>query len=140
MAPLDLAEDVTLLPASLDDLVCLLKQFAGFGDRNRGHKTRKISGIIDFGSAGLGDPAVDLAAVSTYGEPFFEMIRENYPGVDALLTRARFHHGTFALQEAFHGFHNGDQKAFENEMAAYRDRLGGDKCTSNRSMRRKGEL
>ena len=84
-------------------------------------KTRKISGIIDFGSAGLGDPAVDLAAVSTYGEPFFEMICENYPGVDALLTRARFYHGTFALQEALHGFHNGDQKAFENGMAAYRD-------------------
>lgn len=84
-------------------------------------KTRKISGIIDFGSAGLGDPAVDLASVSTYGEPFFEMICENYPGVEVHLARARFYQGTFALQEALHGFHTGDQEAFENGMVGYRD-------------------
>ena len=83
--------------------------------------TRSISGIIDFGSAGLGDPAVDLAAVSTYGEPFFAMICEHYPDVELLLERALFYRGTFALQEALHGFHSGDKEAFEKGMAGYRD-------------------
>jgi aminoglycoside 2''-phosphotransferase len=83
--------------------------------------TRSISGIIDFGSAGLGDPAVDLAAVSTYGEPFFGMICEHYPGIETMLERALFYRGTFALQEALHGFHSGDEEAFENGIAGYRE-------------------
>jgi aminoglycoside 2''-phosphotransferase len=80
----------------------------------------QISGIIDFGSAGLGDPAVDLAAVSTYGDPFFQKIIEHYPVTGVMLERAAFYRGTFALQEALHGWKNDDQEAFENGMEVYR--------------------
>jgi len=39
--------------------------------------------------------------------------------VEALLERARFWKGPFALQEALHGFISGDQKAFNSGMADY---------------------
>jgi aminoglycoside 2''-phosphotransferase len=80
----------------------------------------KISGIIDFGSAGLGDPAVDLAAVSTFGAAFFERILKHYPATQAELERVAFYRGTFALQEALHGWKNKDQEALESGMAVYR--------------------
>jgi aminoglycoside 2''-phosphotransferase len=79
----------------------------------------EISGIIDFGFAGLGDPAFDLASVSTYGEAFFARICRYYPADESMLARARFYRGTFALQEALHGFKNHDQEAFESGLESY---------------------
>jgi len=77
------------------------------------------SGVIDWSSAGVGDPATDIAAVSCFGQPFFDLFCASYCGVEALLERARFWKGTFALQEALHGFISGDQKAFNSGMADY---------------------
>jgi aminoglycoside 2''-phosphotransferase len=82
-------------------------------------QTSNVTGIIDFDSAGLGDPAVDLAAISCYGESFFERFCAVYPAEAALLERARFYKGTFALQEALHGFKNNDRQAFDSGMAQY---------------------
>jgi aminoglycoside 2''-phosphotransferase len=82
-------------------------------------KTRMISGIIDFGFAGLGDPATDIAAVSCYGASFFERFCSSYPETEALLKRAQFYKGTFALQEALHGLLNDDKEAFESGIAEY---------------------
>ncbi len=75
-----------------------------FGGSNILHNPARmeISGIIDFGFAGLGDPAFDLAAVSTYGEAFFARICRYYPADESMLARAKFYRGTFALQEALH--------------------------------------
>jgi aminoglycoside 2''-phosphotransferase len=56
----------------------------------------------------------------SYGEPFLEHFATVYPGVNALLTRARFYAGTFALQEALYGFEDGDQEAFNNGIMTYR--------------------
>ena len=43
-------------------------------------ETSKISGIIDFGGSGLGNPAYDFAGIlSSYGEEFFEMCINLYP-------------------------------------------------------------
>ena len=78
-----------------------------------------ITGIIDFGFAGLGDPAADIAAVSCYGAPFFERLYSAYPGTESMLERARFYQGTFALQEALHGFLDDDKEAFESGIAGY---------------------
>ncbi len=80
---------------------------------------RVIGGIIDFSSAGLGDPAADIAAVSCYGTSFFKRLCGAYPQAESVLERARFYRGTFALQEALHGFLNDDREAFESGMADY---------------------
>jgi aminoglycoside 2''-phosphotransferase len=80
---------------------------------------RMIGGIIDFSSAGLGDPAADIAAISCYGTSFFERVCGAYPQVEPMLERARFYRGTFALQEALHGFLNDDREAFESGIADY---------------------
>lgn len=78
-----------------------------------------ISGIIDFGFTGIGDPAVDIAAISCYGESFRKRFPNTYPEISSMLERARFYKGTFALQEALYGFKKGDKDAFENGMAMY---------------------
>jgi aminoglycoside 2''-phosphotransferase len=90
-----------------------------FGGSNILFDSDKITGIIDFSFAGLGDPAQDVAAVSTYGEAFFARICRYYPGMESLLDRANFYRGTFALQEALHGFLNNDQEAFASGMKEY---------------------
>ncbi|HNB54030.1 MAG TPA: aminoglycoside phosphotransferase family protein [Anaerolineales bacterium] len=82
-------------------------------------ESQQISGVIDFGFAGLGDPAQDIAAISTYGESFFSQFCQFYPQIEALLPRARFYRGTFALSEALHGALHHDEEAFRAGMAAY---------------------
>lgn len=83
-------------------------------------QTQSISVIIDFGFAGLGDPAIDITAAMTFGESFFNYYYAAYPGLDALADRARFFKGTFALQEVLYGVKHGDPKAFERGVAPYR--------------------
>ena len=78
-----------------------------------------ISGIIDFESIGLGDPAIDIASASCYGEEFLERFYKAYPEIGLMIERARFYKGTFALQEALHGFKYKDREAFESGMADY---------------------
>lgn len=90
-----------------------------FGGSNILFDGHQITGIIDFSFAGPGDPAQDIAAVSTYGEAFFARICRHYPGIESLLERAKFYRGTFALQEALHGFRNSDKEAFASGMEQY---------------------
>ena len=81
---------------------------------------RSIVGIIDFGSAGLGDPAVDFAGLlSSYGERFYEQCAESYPEMQLAFKRVQFYYGTFALQEALFGIENDDQQAFRNGIAEF---------------------
>ncbi|GGP08986.1 phosphotransferase family protein [Oceanobacillus neutriphilus] len=84
-------------------------------------KPESISGIIDFGGSGLGDPAYDFAGIlSSYGGAFFNMCIELYPNGNEISERVKFYQSTFALQEALHGLENNDQQAFENGIKAYR--------------------
>jgi aminoglycoside 2''-phosphotransferase len=92
----------------------------GSGNILYDEQEESISGIIDFGSAGLGDPAVDIAAVMTFGESFFKHYYVSSPGIDGMLERAKFYNSTFALQEALYGLKHDDQEAFERGMAAYK--------------------
>lgn len=98
---------------------CLRHGDFGTGNILYSKEIRAISGVIDFGSTGLGDPAVDIAAISCYGEQFFKRIYSVYPEIGSLLERAQFYRGTYALQEALHGFKNHDPEAFENGIAKY---------------------
>ena len=81
---------------------------------------RRITGILDFGNSGLGDPAYDFAGLlSGYGEEFVQRCARTYPQVVAMLPRIRFYRGTFALLEALSGAENDDPAAFAAGMAGY---------------------
>ena len=82
-----------------------------------------ITGVVDFSSCAPGDPAYDLASVSTLGDHLFQWIGLHYqPDAEklaAMLARARFYRGTFALEEALDGMKNGDQSAYKAGMAEF---------------------
>ena len=82
-------------------------------------QNERISGVIDFSSAGLGDPAVDIASASCLGDRFFKYFGEFYPGIKAHLKRAQFYKSTYALQEALHGAKNNDAEAFKSGLEQY---------------------
>lgn len=83
-------------------------------------ETSEISGIIDFGGSGIGDPAYDLAGIlSSYGEDFFKLCIDRYPNGNEIANRVQFYRSTFALQEALHGIENEDRQAFENGIKDY---------------------
>lgn len=91
-----------------------------FGGENSLFDGTNVSGIIDFSFTGIGDPAIDIAAVSTYGDSFLARILSRYPEAARLLRRARFYRGLFALEEALHGVLHDDSAAFESGIADYR--------------------
>lgn len=58
-----------------------------------------ISGIIDFGTAGLGDPAMDIAVlIYNYGEDFLSELYQTYPELNSYSHRAKFYVEAFELQ------------------------------------------
>ncbi|MBW4619114.1 MAG: aminoglycoside phosphotransferase family protein [Cyanosarcina radialis HA8281-LM2] len=63
--------------------------------------SESLSGAIDFGTAGLGDPACDLAVLlSNYGENIVRGMKSDYPALPNIIDRARFWMGTLELQWA----------------------------------------
>jgi len=86
-------------------------------------KAQRVTGVIDFGSSGLDDPAVDLAALLgpfSYGEAFLRRLARTYPVTQELVERAKFYAATFPLQDAVYGIENNDPEAFKWGMAPYR--------------------
>ncbi len=81
--------------------------------------TGAMTAVIDFASATLGDPALDVAALLTYGEPFVRQGLAAYPAMEAMLPRARFYLSTFLLQEALYGIEHDDPDAVERGLAPY---------------------
>lgn len=64
--------------------------------------TRRLTAVIDFGTAGLGDPAVDIATcLAIFGESL--TVEMGYTELDMVLPRARFWAGTLELQWALNG-------------------------------------
>ncbi len=82
-------------------------------------QTQEITGVIDFSFSGHGDPALDVAAISTSGDAFFQRIRKAYPGIDDQLERVTFYKSTYALQEALYGLRDDDKESFESGIAEY---------------------
>lgn len=85
-------------------------------------ETWRINGVIDFGNASVGDPAVDVAWIhfqSGVAPDFLASVYKAYPGIEEVLPRARFYAGTFALQEALFGALHGDAAAFNRGMMTY---------------------
>ena len=78
-----------------------------------------VKGILDFSSAAMGDPAVDLASLSCYEDDFLQEVLGHYPAAQGVLERVKFYRGTFALQEALAGAKLHDKRAYEAGMATY---------------------
>lgn len=55
---------------------------------------KRVNGVIDFGCAGLGDPAIDFGVIIyNYGESFLSRFYRVYPEAETYLKRARFYAG-----------------------------------------------
>ena len=62
-------------------------------------QTKRINGIIDFGCAGLGDPAIDFGVIIyNYGESFMNRFYKVYPEAETYLKRARFYAGAHEVR------------------------------------------
>ncbi len=90
-----------------------------FGNENILYDPRAqmITGVIDFGSAALGDPAADLASVPALGDRFYLA----YPDLATASVRERagFYRSTFALQQALWALRVGDEEDFRDGIATY---------------------
>lgn len=84
--------------------------------------TGQMAGVVDFGSAGVGDPAVDFAALPWTPPAFFDGLLAAYPAIASAPERVAFYRGTFALQEALFGVEEGDKEAFRRGIEPFSSR------------------
>jgi len=78
----------------------------------------ELTGVIDFSSSHLNDPAIDLAAASTIETDFQQRLRHTYPLADTAVRRIAFYRDTFGLQEALFGVETGDEMALQAGLAS----------------------
>ena len=91
-----------------------------FGTGNILFRDGRISGVIDFGFCGPGDPAQDLGALlASYGEAFVERVCRHYPALRPGLPRARFYQSNYALIQALYALRDGDEAEFVDGMREY---------------------
>jgi len=82
----------------------------------------RITGVIDFGVSGMGDPAQDLGILITaYGERWVRQCRAAYPGLDRLLPRARFYAQAIELEWVLLGLETGEPFWFTAHLGGARD-------------------
>lgn len=87
-------------------------------------KTWRLTGVIDFGTAGAGDPAVDFGCLITmYGESLLRRIHAPYPLAQQTLDRARFQAGALELEWALNGIQTGDTSWLLAHLGRARDVL-----------------
>lgn len=87
-------------------------------------KGTKINGIIDFGTAGIGDPAADFACIIYhYGETFLQRMAKFYPEIREGVDRARFWAGTLELQWALRAIASENKIWFTVHIGGARDVL-----------------
>jgi aminoglycoside 2''-phosphotransferase len=83
---------------------------------------RRINGIIDFGCAGLGDPAIDFGVIlNYYGESFMRRFYRTYPEAVTYLKRARFYAGAIELRWLLQGIERQDPLWFAAHIGGARD-------------------
>jgi aminoglycoside 2''-phosphotransferase len=99
--------------------LCLIHNDFGGSNILFDESRQELSGVIDFNSICLGDPAVDVASLSTFGEAFVQRGLGVYPEMEHLLERAHLIKSTFALEQAYSGWRDGDSEAFQRGMENY---------------------
>ncbi len=83
---------------------------------------KQINGIIDFGCAGLGDPAIDIGVIiNQYGESFLDKFYEIYPELREHLKRARFYAGAIEMRWILTGIESGDNSWFAVHVGTAKD-------------------
>jgi len=84
--------------------------------------TQRLSGVIDFGSAGVGDRALDLGSIiAGLGEPLLWEMETVYPEMSAFMDRARFHAATLELRWALAALRSRDPAWFLCHLGYARD-------------------
>jgi aminoglycoside 2''-phosphotransferase len=82
----------------------------------------ELTGIIDFGTAGVGDPANDIACLlQNYGERFLERTSAAYPMLGTLLRRARFLAQALEFEWLVQGLRNQEPFWFTAHIGTARD-------------------
>lgn len=82
----------------------------------------KITGVLDFGVAGIGDPALDIGSlISSYGESFVSKMKATYPNLDEYLPRARFYAQSIEFQWVLLGIETGETFWFTAHLGGARD-------------------
>lgn len=83
---------------------------------------KRISGIIDFGCAGLGDPAIDLGIIIyNYGETFLDRFYHVYPEGETYVKRARFYAGAHEVRWLLTGIQKNDPWWFAVHVGSAKD-------------------
>lgn len=86
--------------------------------------SNSFNGIIDFGTAGLGDPACDLGIIiNQYGESFLRRMLRIYPEISQHIEQARFQAGCAELEWVLRGIQSGDQGLFVAHIGRVRDAM-----------------
>lgn len=81
-----------------------------------------IAGVIDFGTAGLGDPATEIATLLVhYGERIVNQMTTTYPISPELSERARFRAGCLELEWALIGVRGNDASMLVAHIGGARD-------------------
>ncbi len=81
-----------------------------------------LTAVIDFGVAGLGDPATDLGSLlNYYGESLVGRLAKTYPDWQKLVDRARFYAQAVELQWVLLGLESGEKYWFTSHLGNARD-------------------
>jgi aminoglycoside 2''-phosphotransferase len=85
---------------------------------------QRINGVIDFGTAGLGDAAIDYACIiQALGESFLQRLARFYPLITGALDRAHFRAGALELEWALHGIRSNDPSWWLAHIGGARDAM-----------------
>jgi aminoglycoside 2''-phosphotransferase len=83
---------------------------------------KRINGIIDFGCAGLGDPAIDFGVILyNYGESFLDRFYHVYPEAEDYLKRARFYARAQEARWLLTGIERNDPSWFAVHLGSAKD-------------------
>ena len=83
---------------------------------------KRISGIIDFGCAGLGDPAIDFGVIIYhYGESFLTRFYNRYREAETYLKRARFYAGAHEVRWLLTGIERNEPFWFAVHIGSAKD-------------------
>ena len=85
-------------------------------------QTNRFNGIIDFGTAGIGDPAQDFGLlINQYGESFLRRMSRIYPEISEQIDRARFYAGKLELEWILRGIREEAKDMFVVHLGRARD-------------------
>ena len=85
-------------------------------------ETRMITGVIDFGTGGIGDPASDLGSLmQNFGGQFVHSLSPSYPNLERFLRRSRFYAQAIELEWVLLGLQHNENFWFTAHLGGARD-------------------